>query len=241
MRPFIIALDINNRHERKALLAQFKEQQLYVKVGMELFYKEGKEVITELKDAGHQIFLDLKLHDIPTTVKRSMRVLAELNVDMINVHAAGGKKMIASAREGLEQGTKSGTNRPLLLAVTQLTSTDQQMMENELLISKRLPEVVSSYAQHAKDGGADGVVCSAHEVPLVHASCGKSFYIVCPGIRRKEDAVNDQKRIVTPAEAKQLGSWGIVVGRSITSSTNPYEVYKEMKGEWDGNDECTNR
>lgn len=233
-RPLIIALDVDSKEKRQALLTAFGDESLYVKVGMELFYREGRQVIEELKEAGHHIFLDLKLHDIPNTVKRSMNVLAELNVDMINVHASGGEKMMNAAREGLEQGTKAGKPRPVLLAVTQLTSTDQQMMQSELLIERPLAEVVRSYAASAKASGVDGVVCSAKEVPLIQKECGQAFYTVCPGIRRKEDQAGDQKRIVTPEEARKLGSWGIVVGRSITSAAVPFYVYQAMKKEWEG-------
>lgn len=233
-QPLIIALDLDSKKDRQALLAKFPNESLYLKVGMELFYREGRGVVEELKEAGHKIFLDLKLHDIPNTVQRSMKVLAELNVDMINVHAAGGEKMMEAARNGLEQGTGANEKRPILLAVTQLTSTDQQTMERELLIPRSIEEVVASYAASAKRSGADGVVCSAKEVPLIHEACGSDFYTVCPGIRRKGDEVGDQKRIVTPEQARKLGSWGIVVGRSITSKSNPLEVYNEMKREWEG-------
>lgn len=233
-RPFIVALDLDKK-ARKTLLSQFSGHSLYVKVGMELFYREGIAVIDELKEAGHAIFLDLKLHDIPNTVARTMQVLAEFEVDMINVHAAGGAKMIAAARDGLERGTPPGRKRPILLAVTQLTSTDQRTMETELLIERPLEEVVRNYSALAKDNGADGVVCSAKEVPLIHETCGPSFYTVCPGIRRKGDDVGDQKRVVTPEEARKLGCWAIVVGRSITQASDPYEVYTEMKREWEGN------
>ncbi|NEU29434.1 orotidine-5'-phosphate decarboxylase [bacterium LRH843] len=233
-RPLIIALDLDGKEERKSLLAKFADEPLYLKVGMELFYREGRQVIEELKEAGHNIFLDLKLHDIPNTVQRSMKVLAELHVDMINVHAAGGEKMMYAAREGLEQGTIAGGKRPILLAVTQLTSTDQQTMETELLINRPLEEVVASYAMSAKRSGTDGVVCSAKEAPLIHDTCGSSFYTVCPGIRRIGDQISDQKRIVTPGEARKLGCYGIVVGRSITSKENPASVYHEMKNEWEG-------
>lgn len=233
-RPLIIALDLDSKEQRQSLLAAFQKESLYLKVGMELFYREGRPVIEELKQAGHHIFLDLKLHDIPNTVQRSMKVLAELDVDIINVHAAGGEKMMSAAREGLEQGTKAGKFRPTLIAVTQLTSTDQQMMESQLLIERPLEDVVRSYAASAKRSGVDGVVCSAKEVPLIQKECGEAFYTVCPGIRRKEDLAGDQKRIVTPAEARELGSWGVVVGRSITSADKPFEVYQAMKKEWEG-------
>lgn len=233
-RPLIVALDMSNKEERQTFLSTFDGQSLYVKVGMELFYSEGVGVIHELKNAGHDIFLDLKLHDIPNTVERAMKVLAELEVDMINVHAAGGEKMMAAARNGLEKGTPSGKKRPVLLAVTQLTSTDQQTMEKEILIEKPIEEVVKSYAMSAQRSGVDGVVSSAKEVPLIHEACGSEFYTVCPGIRRQGDAVGDQKRVVTPGQARQLGCWGIVVGRSITTAEDPLSVYEQMKQEWEG-------
>lgn len=233
-RPFIIALDLDGRAKRLDLLQQFKGEPLFVKVGMELFYREGRQVIEELKQEGHQVFLDLKLHDIPNTVQRSMRELASLEIDIINVHAAGGKKMMSAAREGLEQGTISGKKRPLLIAVTQLTSTDEVTMQEELLIKQPLNDVVRSYAVFAKESGTDGVVCSAKEVPFIHEACGDHFYTVCPGIRRLEDSVGDQKRVVTPGLARELGCYGIVVGRSITTATNPLEVYQSMKQDWEG-------
>jgi orotidine-5'-phosphate decarboxylase len=233
-RPLIIALDIESQQKRQAFLDVFSGKSLYVKVGMELFYREGRPAIEELKEAGHHIFLDLKLHDIPNTVKRSMSVLAEMGVDIVNVHAAGGQKMMEAAREGLEAGTKAGSTRPKLIAVTQLTSTDELTMQKQLLIERPLPEVVASYAKLAQISGLDGVVCSAQEVPLIHESCGSSFLTVTPGIRREQDAKGDQKRVVTPKQARELGSWGIVVGRSITSSATPLETYKEMKTEWEG-------
>ncbi|WP_088105031.1 orotidine-5'-phosphate decarboxylase [Halalkalibacter urbisdiaboli] len=232
--PLIIALDIESREKRQAFLDVFSGQPLYVKVGMELFYREGRPVIEELKSAGHHIFLDLKLHDIPNTVKRSMTVLAEMGVDIVNVHAAGGKQMMEAAREGLEAGTKTGAIRPKLIAVTQLTSTDEATMQEQLLIEKPLTEVVTSYAQLARKSGLDGVVCSAQEVPLIHESCGRDFITVTPGIRNVDDEKGDQKRVVTPAQARELGSWGIVVGRSITSSDNPLQTYLSMKSDWEG-------
>lgn len=233
-RPLIIALDLDNKEKRLALLEALKGESLYVKVGMELFYREGNKVIEQLKEEGHRIFLDLKLHDIPNTVQRTMKELAKLNIDIVNVHAAGGQKMMAGAREGLEAGTSSGSRRPVLIAVTQLTSTDEQTMQEELLIQRPLTEVVQSYALLAKSSGVDGVVCSAQEVPLIHQACGTSFYTVTPGIRQIGDEVGDQKRVVTPAQAKELGSWGIVVGRSITGANDPLQTYREMKQQWEG-------
>ncbi|WP_062048595.1 orotidine-5'-phosphate decarboxylase [Bacillus sp. JCM 19034] len=233
-RPFIIALDLDDRLKRLELLQSLKTESLFVKVGMELFYREGIQVIEELRESGHQIFLDLKLHDIPNTVQRTMKELAKLEVDIVNVHAAGGKRMMEAAVEGLESGTSLGKKRPVLIAVTQLTSTDEATMQQELLIDQPLENVVQSYAQLAKNSGVDGVVCSAQEVPLIHEVCGSSFYTVCPGIRRAEDEKGDQKRVVTPEKARELGSWGIVVGRSITTAKDPLSVYQIMKQQWEG-------
>ncbi|WP_100373264.1 orotidine-5'-phosphate decarboxylase [Bacillus sp. FJAT-45037] len=233
-RPLIIALDLADRAKRKTFLAPFKEHPAYVKVGMELFYQEGPAIIEELKGDGHRIFLDLKLHDIPNTVNRAMRVLARLEIDLVNVHAAGGGKMMEAAREGLEAGTLSGMTRPKLLAVTQLTSTDQMMVTEELLINRPLEEVVAIYAKNAQRSGLDGVVCSALEVPLLHETCGSDFLTVTPGIRQLHDDRSDQHRVVTPQKARQLGSWGIVVGRSITQAEDPFLTYVTMKKEWEG-------
>lgn len=231
--PLIIALDLDNKEKRQSFLTQFKDESLFVKVGMELFYREGRQVIEELKQDGHQIFLDLKLHDIPNTVKRTMKELASLDIDIVNVHAAGGKKMMSYAREGLEAGTLAGKKRPTLIAVTQLTSTDEATMQQELLIHRKLEEVVRSYASLAKESGIDGVVSSAKEVPLIIEQCGRDFYTVCPGIRRAQDDVGDQKRVVTPQKARELGCHAIVVGRSITSADNPLAIYHEMKQDWE--------
>ncbi|GAF66139.1 orotidine 5'-phosphate decarboxylase [Bacillus sp. TS-2] len=228
----MIALDVDHPEKRKQLLESFGEEPLFLKVGMEMFYREGISALEELKKAGHSIFLDLKLHDIPNTVKRSMKVLATLGIDMVNVHAAGGIKMMKAALEGLEEGTAPGIQRPKLIAVTQLTSTDSSMLEDELLITQSMDKVVLHYAKLAKEAGLDGVVCSAKEVPLIHAECGKTFLTVTPGIRQENDAVGDQKRVVTPQMARSLGSDAIVVGRSITASENPLQTYRIMKASW---------
>ncbi len=230
----MIALDVDSVEKRKQLLESFGQEPLFLKVGMEMFYREGPGAIAELKGAGHSIFLDIKLHDIPNTVKRAMTVLAGLGIDMINVHAAGGQTMMRAALEGLEAGTKPGQKRPKLIAVTQLTSTDEEMLREELLIEKPLNDVVISYAKQAQAAGLDGVVCSAKEVPLIREVCGNDFLTVTPGIRQESDEVGDQKRVVTPQAARELGSYAIVVGRSITSSENPYETYKTMKANWEG-------
>ncbi len=230
-RPLFIALDFE-KEKRHAFLQQFSGSKLDVKIGMELFYQEGPQVIEELKEGGHRIFLDLKLHDIPNTVKRAMRVLAGMEVDIVNVHAAGGRRMMEAAREGLEAGAKG--NRPYLIAVTQLTSTDQRMLTDELLINDTVAEVVASYSMQAKACGLDGVVCSAKEVPRIQESCGEHFLTVTPGIRQRGESNSDQKRVVTPEAARQLGSWGIVVGRSITASPDPLATYRAMKEQWEG-------
>jgi orotidine-5'-phosphate decarboxylase len=233
-RPLIIALDFQNLQEVKSFLAPFENENLFVKVGMELFYKEGPEVIHYLKNSGHQIFLDLKLHDIPNTVKKGLKSIASLGVDLVNVHAAGGKVMMEAAIEGLESGTGAGKNRPQLIAVTQLTSTTESVLRNELLIQQSLSETVLSYAKLGKEAGLDGVVCSVWEVPMLREACGDSFLTVTPGIRLAEDSKDDQARIATPEEARGAGSSMIVVGRSITGAANQLEKYESMKRQWEG-------
>ncbi|MEH7222498.1 orotidine-5'-phosphate decarboxylase [Bacillus sp. JJ1566] len=233
-RPLIIALDFPNLKEAKAFLNEFEEEKLFVKVGMELFYQEGPSVIHFLKDQGHSIFLDLKLHDIPNTVYSAMKRLAGLGVDLVNVHAAGGVKMMAAAREGLEAGTLSGQTRPKCIAVTQLTSTTEDVMRNELLIERDLLDVVVEYAALTKKSGLNGVVCSSLEVPVINKSLGNEFMTVTPGIRQANDEVGDQARVVTPEKARELGSTAIVVGRSITRATNPLQTYNQMKAAWEG-------
>lgn len=222
----IIALDFKNKEEVHTFLDNFQDEKLFVKIGMELFYKEGPSIVTELKELGHSIFLDLKLHDIPNTVKSAMKNLASLGVDIVNVHAAGGSKMMKAALEGLEEGS-SGV-RPTLIAVTQLTSTSEDVLQKELLIETPLTETVTSYAKLAKDSGLDGVVCSVHEVEGISSSCGSDFLTVTPGIRLLEDSVDDQERVATPLLAKEKGSSYIVVGRSITKAKNPKEVYNSI-------------
>ncbi len=234
-RPLIVALDFPSKLEVHQFLGQFENESLYVKVGMELFFKEGPQILEFLKDSGHKIFLDLKLHDIPNTVKSAMRNLASLDVDIVNVHAAGGKQMMEAALEGLDQGTAAGKERPKCIAVTQLTSTSQEMLEQELLIKEALESVVVSYAKNANESGLDGVVCSTWEVEKILEACGQSFLTVTPGIRLKTSSVDDQVRIATPEEARNRGSWGIVVGRPITKAENPLEAYKIVRNEWEGN------
>ena len=233
MKDIIIALDFKDLEQTKAFIERFDET-LFVKVGMELYYAEGPEIITYLKAKGHRIFLDLKLHDIPSTVKNAMKNLALLGVDMVNVHASGGQHMMQAAMEGLNEGTSKNQVRPLCIAVTQLTSTSEDMMQQELLIEKRLQDVVSQYARLAKQAGLDGVVCSALESPLVHDSLGKTFKTITPGIRQVSDALDDQKRVVTPQKAKLLGSDFIVVGRSITKAANPVKTYHTIKQDFLG-------
>lgn len=234
MRTPIVALDFPSQKEVEQFLAQFGEETLFVKVGMELFYREGTSIITYLKEQGHRIFLDLKLHDIPNTVKSAMRNLAILGVDMVNVHAAGGTNMMKAALEGLQEGTPEGKERPICIAVTQLTSTSQEVMQKELWIEKSLEETVLHYAKLAQDSGLDGVVCSTLEVPKIREACGEGFVTVTPGIRMADDKVDDQVRIATPARARELGSTYIVVGRSITKAENPLEAYKKVTDQWEG-------
>lgn len=223
----IIALDFPSLQEVEQFLSLFQNERLHVKVGMQLFYKEGPKIIEKLKADGHWVFLDLKLHDIPNTVKAAMKSLSSLEVDMVNVHASGGVKMMEAALEGL----KSGNARPLCIAVTQLTSTSEAMLKTELLIQEKLEQTVLHYAGLAKQAGLDGVVCSALEVPLLKESI-PNFITVTPGIRLAGDDAHDQTRIVTPRKAKQLGSDYIVVGRSITKSEHPLAAYERVVAEW---------
>ena len=228
-----IALDFQNKEEVKEFLEKFNDEKLYVKVGMELFYGEGIEMIKMIKEMGHNIFLDLKLHDIPNTVKSAMKQLAKLDVDMVNVHASGSKAMMKAALEGLEEG-KTGDKRPACIAVTCLTSLDQDVLDNELLIHEPLEEVVLKWAQNAKEAGLDGVVCSPLESKIIHDNLGEEFLTVTPGIRLVDDSVNDQKRVTTPAMARELTSSYIVVGRTITGSNDTYATYKKVYQDFQG-------
>ena len=228
-----IALDFQNKAEVKEFLEKFNDEKLYVKVGMELFYGEGIEIIKMIKEMGHNIFLDLKLHDIPNTVKSAMKQLAKLEVDMVNVHASGSIAMMKAAIEGLEAG-KTGDKRPLCIAVTCLTSLDQEVLDNELLINDTLENVVLKWATNAKDAGLDGVVCSPLESKVIHDNLGMEFITVTPGIRLADDSVNDQKRVTTPAMARELTSSYIVVGRTITGSADPYATYKKVYQDFQG-------
>ena len=208
---------------------KFTDVKPFVKIGMELFYAEGPQIVREIKARGHKIFLDLKLHDIPNTVKKSMAVLSRLDVDMTNLHAAGTVSMMEAALEGL---TRPDGTRPLLIAVTQLTSTDQERMENDLLIKEPIDKVVMHYAHNAKIAGLDGVVCSPLESEKVHATCGKEFLTVTPGVRFADGDKGDQKRVMTPAQAKEIGSDYIVVGRPITAAEDPVAAYKRCVSEF---------
>lgn len=228
-----IALDFQNKAEVKEFLEKFNDEKLYVKVGMELFYGEGIEIIKMIKEMGHNIFLDLKLHDIPNTVKSAMKQLAKLEVDMVNVHASGSIAMMKAAIEGLEAG-KTGDKRPLCIAVTCLTSLDQEVLDNELLINDTLENVVLKWATNAKEAGLDGVVCSPLESKVIHDNLGMEFVTVTPGIRLADDSVNDQKRVTTPAMARELTSSYIVVGRTITGSADPYATYKKVYQDFQG-------
>jgi orotidine-5'-phosphate decarboxylase len=223
-RDVIIACDFPSKEKTVDFISHFKGYSPYFKIGMELFYAEGPQIVYEIKNRGYKVFLDLKLHDIPNTVKKAMSSLSKLDVDICNLHAAGGSEMMKYALEGL---TRADGSRPLLIAVTQLTSTSEERMRNELLIEKPLKEVVMSYAKTASDSGLDGVVCSPLEVPEVKAACGKSFLTVTPGIRFADGEVGDQVRITTPAKANELGSDYIVVGRPITAADDPLAKYIE--------------
>ena len=229
----IIALDFKDMETSLKFLDQFNES-LYVKVGMELFYGSGLEIIKEIKKRGHKIFLDLKLHDIPNTVKKAMTNLAKLGVDLINLHAAGGSIMMKAAMEGLIEG--SNGNRPLLIAVTQLTSTSKEMMNNEQLIPGEVIDSVVNYAKVAKESGLDGIVCSPLEVKLVKEVCGKNFMTVTTGIILASNNKDDQVRITTPSMAREIGSDFIVVGRPITQAENPVEAYNQISKEFLGNE-----
>ena len=223
-KAVIIACDFKDKEETLNFLNKFEDEKLYLKIGMELFYSEGPEIVREIKKRGHKIFLDLKLHDIPNTVEKAMKSLANLDVDMTNVHASGTIKMMEAGLRGL---TKEDGTRPLLIAVTQLTSTSQEVMEQDLLIKENIEDVVMHYAENSKKAGLDGVVCSPLEVQAVKRKCGKDFLTITPGIRFSEDSKDDQSRITTPAKAKELGSDYIVVGRSITKAENPQEAYRK--------------
>ena len=228
-KDVIIACDFDSAEKTFAFLDKFTGRKPFVKIGMELYYSAGPEIVREIKKRGHKIFLDLKLHDIPNTVKKSMAVLSKLDVDMTNLHASGTVRMMEAALEGL---TRPDGTRPILIAVTQLTSTDQQSMENDLLIKEPIDKVVMHYASCAKKAGLDGVVCSPLEAGKVHSVCGDDFVTVTPGVRFADGDVGDQKRVMTPAAAKEIGSDYIVVGRPITAAEDPVAAYERCVREF---------
>lgn len=223
MRDVIIACDFASKEQTIGFLEQFKGRKPFVKIGMELFYACGPEIVREIKARGHRIFLDLKLHDIPNTVKKSMKVLSSLDVDMCNLHAAGGVEMMRYAVEGL---TREDGTRPILIAVTQLTSTSEEVLHNELLIGGTIQDTIVAYARNAKNAGLDGVVCSPLEAGLIKENVGQDFITVTPGIRFADSKKDDQVRITTPARAREIGSDFIVVGRPITASDDPVAAYE---------------
>lgn len=230
-KDVIIACDFSSAKQLFDFLDLFTGRKPFLKVGMELFYAEGPDIVREIKKRGHKIFLDLKLHDIPNTVMKAMNVLSRLDVDMCNLHAAGTAAMMEAALKGL---TREDGTRPLLIAVTQLTSTDEQRMRDELYIDRKLDEVVIGYAQNAKRAGLDGVVCSPLEAGAVKQACGKEFMTVTPGVRFADGDIGDQKRVTTPAQAKAIGSDYIVVGRPITAAADPVEAYNRCVAEFVG-------
>ncbi|MBE6770502.1 MAG: orotidine-5'-phosphate decarboxylase [Ruminococcaceae bacterium] len=228
-KDVIVACDFASAKETFDFLDKFTGRKPFVKIGMELFYAEGPAIVKEIKKRGHKIFLDLKLHDIPNTVKKAMKVLSNLDVDITNLHAGGTVRMMEAALEGL---TREDGTRPLLIAVTQLTSTDQESMESDLLIKEPIDKVVMHYAANAAKAGLDGVVCSPLEAQKVHNTCGKSFLTVTPGVRFADGDIGDQKRVMTPAEAKKIGSDYIVVGRPITAAADPVAAYERCVNEF---------
>ena len=228
-KDVIIACDFSSAEQTFAFLDKFTGKKPFVKIGMELYYAEGPEIVRQIKARGHKIFLDLKLHDIPNTVKKAMAVLSNLDVDITNLHAAGTTAMMQGALEGL---TRPDGSRPLLIAVTQLTSTDQEAMERDLLIREPIDQVVMHYAKTAKNAGLDGIVCSPLEAGKVHNTCGKDFLTITPGVRFADGDAGDQKRVMTPAQAKEIGSDYIVVGRPITAAADPVAAYERCISEF---------
>lgn len=228
-KDVIVACDFSSKEETMAFLDKFEGRKPFVKIGMELFYAEGPEIVREIKARGHKIFLDLKLHDIPNTVKKSMAVLSRLDFDMTNLHAGGTIAMMEAAIEGL---TRPDGTRPLLIAVTQLTSTSEERMKNDLLINEKMDKVVMHYAHNAKVAGLDGVVCSPVEAGKVHETCGKDFLTVTPGVRFADGDKGDQVRVMTPEQAKKIGSDYIVVGRPITAAADPVAAYERCINEF---------
>ena len=228
-KDVIVACDFSSKEQVFAFLDRFTGKKPFVKIGMELYYAEGPAIVRAIKERGHKIFLDLKLHDIPNTVKKAMKVLSNLDVDICNLHAAGTTAMMQAALEGL---TREDGSRPLLIAVTQLTSTDQESMERDLLIPEPIDQVVMHYAKTAKNAGLDGIVCSPLEAGKVHETCGKDFLTVTPGVRFADGETGDQKRVMTPAQAKLIGSDYIVVGRPITAAADPVAAYERCVAEF---------
>lgn len=228
-KDVIVACDFASAEQTFQFLDKFTGRKPFVKIGMELYYAEGPSIVRQIKARGHKIFLDLKLHDIPNTVKKAMAVLRNLDVDITNLHAAGTTAMMQGALEGL---TREDGTRPLLIAVTQLTSTDQESMERDILIKEPIDQVVMHYAKTAKNAGLDGIVCSPLEAGKVHDSCGKEFLTITPGVRFADGEVGDQKRVMTPAQAKEIGSDYIVVGRPITAAADPVAAYERCVAEF---------
>ena len=233
MRDVIIACDFKNREDTMNFLKKFEGLNPYVKIGMELFYGEGPDIVREIKKMGYRVVLDLKLHDIPNTVKKAMANLARLGVDMTNVHAAGTIEMMKAAKEGLIEGAE-GREVPMLIAVTQLTSTSEERMQKDLLIPHKIEDVVAKYAQNAKEAGLDGVVCSPLEAEIVKNACGKEFKTVTPGIRYADGDKGDQARVTTPRKAREIGTDYIVVGRPITANEDPVAAYLRVKKDFLG-------
>ncbi len=233
-KDVIIACDFPNAATTLAFLEKFGDERPFVKIGMELFYGAGPEIVKKLRERGHRIFLDLKLHDIPNTVKKAMRVLAAQDIDMVNVHAGGTKEMMSAALEGLKEGTPEGRQRPYLIAVTQLTSTSPKALKEQLLIETPMEETIARYALNAKEAGLDGVVCSPLEAAAVKKACGPEFVAVTPGIRYPDSDADDQSRVTTPARAREIGSDFIVVGRPITAAQDPVAAYHRALAEFTG-------
>lgn len=233
-KDVIIACDFPDADTTLKFLEQFGDLRPFVKIGMELYYGAGPDIVRRLRERGHRIFLDLKLHDIPNTVRKSMKVLAGMDIDMINVHAGGTIEMMAAGLQGLEEGTPQGRKRPLLIAVTQLTSTSPEALKNQLLIDTPMNETIAKYAQNAKAAGLDGVVCSPLEASIVKEACGPEFLTVTPGIRYPNAGADDQSRVTTPERAREIGSDFIVVGRPITAAPDPVAAYLKARKEFAG-------
>lgn len=232
-KDVIIACDFSSPEATFAFLDKFEDEKPFIKIGMELFYAGGPEIVKELRRRGHKIFLDLKLHDIPNTVRKAMKVLSALDVDMVNVHAAGTIEMMRAALEGLKEGRADGS-RPLIIAVTQLTSTSEQALHEQLLIPESINDTIIKYAQNAREAGLDGVVCSPLEAAIVKDACGRDFMTVTPGIRYPDAAKDDQSRITSPARAREIGSDFIVVGRPITAAEDPVAAYRRCRRDFLG-------